>query len=125
MSRLHPKSWRRASVSINLNAISHNLRRVRDFAPKAKIMAVIKANAYGHGMLAVAEELSEADCFAVAMPEEAYALRSAGCDKPIIVLHGFADEKELVEFSRLKLSSVIHQQEQLDCLLETIAFIAD
>lgn len=115
----HSTHWRRASVTINLNAISHNLSRVRDFAPNTKIMAVIKANAYGHGMLAVAERLSDVDCFAVATPQEAYALRSSGCKKTIIVLHGFASVDELNEFSKLNLASVIHQQVQLDYLQET------
>jgi alanine racemase len=110
--------WRRARVSIDLNAISHNLNRVRDFAPNTKIMAVIKADAYGHGMLAVAEQLVDADYFAVATPQEAYALRSAGCKKTIIVLHGFSSIDELNEFSKLNLSSVIHQQTQLDYLQE-------
>lgn len=112
------KHLRRARVKINFNALSHNLNRVREFAPKCKVMAVIKANAYGHGILAVAEPLADADMFAVAMPEEAYALRAAGCDKDIIVLHGFCNGAELEEFSRLKLSTVIHQQSQLDCLQE-------
>ncbi len=110
--------WRRARVKINLNALSQNLRTVREFAPECKVMAVIKANAYGHGLLAVAEQLADADMFAVAMPEEAYALRAAGCNKDIIVLHGFCNAAELEEFSRLNLSAVIHQQTQLDCLLE-------
>lgn len=118
MNRPCSKSWRRASVSIDLNAISHNLSRVRDFAPKTKIMAVIKANAYGHGMQAVAEQLADADSFAVATSQEAYALRSAGCEKTIIVLHGFTNADELKAFSTLNLSSVVHQQAQLNYLRE-------
>jgi len=114
----HSAPWRRANVTIDLNAISHNLGRVRDFAPNTKIMPVIKADAYGHGMLAVAEKLGDADCFAVATSQEAYALRSAGCEKSIIVLHGFTNADELKAFSTLNLSSVIHQQAQLDCLQE-------
>lgn len=113
------KHWRRAGISINLNALSHNLSKVREYSPGSQVMAVIKANAYGHGMLSVAEQLDGADMFAVAMPEEAYALREAGCTKPIVVLHGFRDSAELEQFSRLKLSSVIHQQGQLTLLLET------
>ena len=81
-------------------------------------MPVIKANAYGHGMLAVAEQLSDADMFAVAMPEEAFALREAGCDKPILVLHGFSDTAELEKISLLNISTVVHQQDQLQSLLQ-------
>ena len=111
-------SWRRARVTLNRQALSHNLRKVREYAPNSQIMAVIKANAYGHGMLAVAEQLVDADMFAVAMPAEAYALRDAGCVKPIIVLHGFCNAGELERFSELKLSSVVHQLAQLQILLE-------
>jgi alanine racemase len=81
-------------------------------------MPVIKANAYGHGMLAVAEQLEDADMFAVAMPGEACALRAAGCNKYILVLHGFSDFIELEQFSRLNIATVVHCQSQLDCLLE-------
>jgi alanine racemase len=118
MTELASKHWRRARVKINLNALSHNLKKVTQFAAGSKVMAVIKANAYGHGLLTVAEQLADADMFAVAMPEEAYALRAAGCNKDIIVLHGFCNITELEKFSSLNLSTVIHQQAQLDCLLE-------
>ena len=57
---------------INLTALKHNLERVRQAAPNAKIMAVIKANGYGHGMLQVAEALSGVDAFALARLHEAY-----------------------------------------------------
>lgn len=108
--------WRRAMVTINKDAIAHNLNRVRKFAPNSRVMAVIKADAYGHGMLAVAEQLTDAELFAVAMPEEAYALRASGCTKPVIVLHGFGNLAELEQFSLLNISTVVHQRAQLDIL---------
>ena len=108
---------RRATVSINLEALSANLSKVREYAPTSQVMAVIKANGYGHGMLAVARQLEDADYFAVAMPEEAFALRADGCSKPILVLHGFHDKDELLKFSRQNISTVIHQSEQLEMLL--------
>ncbi|HHJ35646.1 MAG TPA: alanine racemase, partial [Gammaproteobacteria bacterium] len=110
-------NWRRASITIKLAALSNNLKKVREFAPGCQVMAVIKANAYGHGMLEVARQLVDADLLAVAMPEEAYALRADGCTKPIVVLHGFRDAAELARFSELALSTVIHQPEQLLILL--------
>jgi alanine racemase len=113
------KHLRRARLEINLDALSHNLNKAREYAPGCSVMAVIKANAYGHGMLAVAEQLADADMLAVAMPQEAYALREAGSAKDIIVLHGFCNAVELAEFSRLKLSSVIHQQAQIDSLMDS------
>lgn len=118
MSDPSPGNWRRASVRINLSALSHNLQKVREYAPGSKVMPVIKANAYGHGMLDAARQLADADMFAVAMPEEAAVLRGSGCDKAILVLHGFSDIAELKAFSRLNISTVIHQQSQLECLLE-------
>ncbi len=111
------RHWRRATVKIKVNALSSNLSKVREFAPGCQVMAVIKANAYGHGMLMAAQQLVDADLFAVAMPEEAYALRTDGCSKPILVFHGFCDVTELEQFSKLKLSTVVHQRTQLDLLL--------
>ena len=111
--------WRRARVLINSDALINNLDRVRDYSPKSRVMAVIKANAYGHGMLAAATSLDSADMFAVAMPEEAFALRACGCTKPLLVLHGFSHVEELHKFSALKISTVIHQSQQLDELLES------
>jgi len=112
------KYWRRASVSINENTLAHNLNKVREYAPHTQVMAVIKANAYGHGMLQTALQLEAADIFAVAMPSEAYALRENGCTKPIVVLHGFCDKEELKAFSALNLATVINQQSQLKLLLK-------
>jgi alanine racemase len=111
--------WRRARMIINPGALSNNLRRVREYSPDSKVMAVIKANAYGHGMLLAAEQLDEADMFAVAMPEEAFALRDSGCTKPVLVLHGFSNVDELEKFSALHISTVIHQQQQLEQLTES------
>lgn len=119
MSGQRLNHWRRANITINSAALSHNLKRVRAFAPNSKIMAVIKADAYGHGMLAVARHLAEAELLAVAMPEEAYALRASGCTRPIIVLHGFSDQSELQKFSELNISTVIHQRAQLECLQQS------
>lgn len=119
MSGQRLNHWRRANITINSAALSHNLKRVRTFAPNSKVMAVIKADAYGHGMLAVARHLADAELLAVAMPEEAYALRASGCTQPIIVLHGFSHQNELQKFSALNLSTVIHQQAQLECLQQS------
>jgi alanine racemase len=111
--------WRRARVLINTDALINNLDRVRNHSPKSRVMAVIKANAYGHGMLAAATVLDSADMFAVAMPEEAFALRASGCTKPLLVLHGSSHVDQLHKFAALKISTVIHQSQQLDELLES------
>jgi alanine racemase len=93
--------WRRARVLINTDALINNLDRVRNYSPKSRVMAVIKANAYGHGMLAAATVLDSADMFAVAMPEEAFALRASGCTKPLLVLHGSSHVDQLHKFAAL------------------------
>jgi alanine racemase len=118
MTERRSSHWRRASVTLNANALSNNLRRVRALSPDSLIMAVIKADAYGHGMLAAAAQLDEAELFAVAMPDEAFALRESGCIKPVLVLHGFCNIEELNHFSAQKLSTVVHQSHQLKELLE-------
>jgi len=111
--------WRRARIRLNPGALAHNLNRAQEFSPNSQVMAVIKANAYGHGMLAAAEQLVSADMFAVAMPQEAFALRAAGCTKPLLVLHGFSSISELEKFSDLKISTVLHQSQQINQLLKS------
>jgi len=59
-----------ASIEIDGGALRHNLGRVREYAPSSRVMAVIKANAYGHGVFTAVEHLDQADAFAVAMPRK-------------------------------------------------------
>ena len=75
-----------ATAEINLNALCDNFDRVRQIAPESKILAVLKANAYGHGLVEIAEQLKSADAFGVARIEEALALRTGGVVKPIVLL---------------------------------------
>ncbi|MDT8282174.1 MAG: alanine racemase [Gammaproteobacteria bacterium] len=116
--KLVGQQWRNARVIINLDALSHNLTKVKEYAPHSQVMAVIKANAYGHGMLAVAAQLEQADMFAVAMPEEAFVLRADGCTKPILVLHGFNTVNDLEKFTSLGISTVVRHRKQLTILQE-------
>jgi len=118
MSAPGSSHWRRARVTLNSNALASNLSRVQALSPDSQVMAVIKANAYGHGMLAAAAQLDAADMFAVAMAEEAFALRASGCTKPLLVLHGFSNPRELEQFSAQNISTVVHQSQQLSQLLE-------
>lgn len=107
---------RSARVEIDSSALQHNLARVKSFAPNSRVMAVIKANAYGHGLLTAAQALSAADAFALAMPSEAVALRDAGIQHPLIVFHGFSSLAELTLLAEKKLQPVIHQAWQLELL---------
>jgi alanine racemase len=110
-----------AYAELNLLAFKHNLQRVRVYAPQSRIMAVIKANGYGHGLVRVARALSGVDAFAVARVSEGIALRQAGIRQRIIVLQGFFRSEELVLHARHDLEPVIHSVFQVD-LIESAAF---
>ncbi len=105
-----------AYVTLNKQALQHNLLRVRTLAPEARVMAVIKANAYGHGLLRTAQCLHGVDAFAVARIDEAIALREQGIQCPVTVLAGFADAEELNICITYCLQAVIHCRQQLDLL---------
>lgn len=110
---------RAVKISVDLQALQHNFRQVKKQAPESKVMPVIKANAYGHGMLKVAEALHEADGFAVAQLSEAIYLREAGINKPICVFQGFSNAAELKQFSLFNLRPAISQLWQIDLLEST------
>ena len=74
---------------IDLAAVKHNLNQVRLLAPKAKVLAMVKADAYGHGSVKVAQALADADGFGVACIEEALVLRAAGIKNKIVLAEGF------------------------------------
>lgn len=93
-----------------------NLARIREIAPHSRVMAVVKANAYGHGLVSTALCLADADAFAVARLEEALALRAAGVRKPIVLLEGVFNAEQLVEAARQSLDIVVHEREQLALL---------
>jgi alanine racemase len=103
-------------VHIDTNALKHNLKRVRELAPKSKIMAMVKANAYGHGLAKVAQALSDVDAFGVACVEEAAIIRKIGLDNPIILMSGFLDPNDLAEIVKLNCEIVIHNFAQVETL---------
>lgn len=102
-----------AYAKLNLDAIQHNLAVVRRHAPDAKVMAVIKANAYGHGMLRVAKQLDNVDGFAVARVDEGVKLRKAGITQRIAVMEGFTCEEELDQLVSHGLDALVHSYSQL------------
>ncbi|MDP2784870.1 MAG: alanine racemase [Sulfurimicrobium sp.] len=104
-------------ATIHLSALRHNLDVARRHAAHSHILAVIKANGYGHGMLRVARALAAADGFAVLTVQEAIALREAGFTQEILLLEGFFTPDELPLLVQHRLSSVVHAQWQLDALL--------
>ncbi len=82
-----------ATVVVNRRALRHNLQRLRELAPASRLVAVVKANAYGHGLLETARTLPDADAFGVARLEEALLLRAGGITQPILLLEGFSMPK--------------------------------
>lgn len=112
----HASQARTASIKIDGDALRHNLSRVKSFAPESRVMAVIKANAYGHGMLQAAEYLSEADAFALATPGEAVRLRQAGINKPLVVLQGFSDADELTTLADQEIQPAVINEHQIELL---------
>jgi alanine racemase len=109
-----------ARALIRLGALRHNLKIIRESAPGDHVMAVVKANAYGHGMVRVAEALVDVDSLAVARIGEALSLRAAGIRSPIVILEGALDVEELDTAVRSGFEVVVHCHEQLD-LLESLS----
>jgi alanine racemase len=104
------------SVTIDTGALRHNLEVIRRFAPKSRVMAVIKANAYGHGLVTAARALDSADAFAVARLGEALTLREAGIKTRIVLLEGVLDREQLDAAAAADLELVVHSPEQLKLL---------
>ena len=100
---------------IDLSALKNNLRVARRLA-SSRIMAVVKANAYGHGLLRAAEALDEAEGFALLDVRDAIALREAGFRQTILLLEGFFTADELPLLAEYEISSVIHSPQQLAML---------
>jgi alanine racemase len=108
---------RPAIAHIRLDAFRHNYRVAKQLHG-GKSLAVIKANAYGHGAVQCAQAIAnEADGFAVACLEEALQLRNAGIKNPILLLEGFFEAAELPEIVANELWIVIHAEWQIDILL--------
>lgn len=103
-------------ATIDAGALRHNLATVRRLAPASRILAVVKANAYGHGSVQVAKALSTADGFGVARLIEALPLREAGIIHRIILLEGVFAMEELHIAAREQLELVVHSFEQIEML---------
>jgi alanine racemase len=107
---------RSATATIHLEALRANLARVRSLAGDAKVMAVVKADAYGHGLERCARSLAGADAFGVASIADGLRLRAAGHRQRVVVLSGPDAASDLAEMRRLQLEAVIHHESQLAML---------
>lgn len=105
------------TAEINLKALVHNVQTIRGMVPNSKIVAVVKANAYGHGLYTVADTLDAyVDALAVARIDEALSLRERGVKKPIILLEGFFENSDVRLISEYKLHTAVHDIEQVEAI---------
>lgn len=106
-------------ADIDLDALRHNYRLARNLAPNSQALAVLKADAYGHGVLRCAKALNDlAPAFGVACIEEAETLRQGGITQPIVLLEGIFEREELARVDELGLWLTVHSDWQVDALLE-------
>lgn len=116
---LKPCCQRMKSVTavINHQALIANLDKIKSLVPNSKIVAVVKANAYGHGLINVAQNIEpKVDAFAVARLPEAMELRSAGITKPVILLEGFLNAEDVIVIAEQGFYTAVHDQEQIDAI---------
>jgi len=107
---------RATTATIHADALRHNLAQVRALAPHSKVMAVVKADGYGHGLERVAHALEGADAFGVAALSDAERLRAAGLSQRIVLLSGFDEPADLAQLRRLGVDTVVHHESQLAML---------
>jgi alanine racemase len=103
---------------IHVDALAHNLARARRMAPDARVWAVVKANAYGHGIERVFDGLRGADGFALLDLAEAQRLRALGWRGPVLLLEGCFEPRDLELCSRLDLWHTVHHEAQIDWLAQ-------
>jgi len=104
------------SAVISRRAVQHNFSLIKLLAPHSKVIAILKANAYGHGLLEMANTLPDSDAIGVARLEEALALRAGGITKPILLLEGFFNPSDIPVLITNNLHTVVHSLEQVACL---------
>lgn len=107
------------TATIHSDALRHNLAAMRARAPGRRLMAMVKADGYGHGLETVAHALRDADAFGVAAIEDAARLRSAGFAHPVLVLSGFDSAADLELLRALRADAIVHHDAQLQLLEQT------
>ncbi len=111
---------RQTYIQIHLSALQHNLTCVKNFAKKSKVLAMVKANAYGHGAVECLPALSQADALGVACLTEAIPLQTAGWQKPIVLMEGAFSLAEWQYAYQHQMQCVIHHQTQVEWALSDI-----
>ncbi|MDF0534764.1 alanine racemase [Shewanella yunxiaonensis] len=108
------KPFPRAEISSQ--ALKHNLTRLREVAPHSKVIAVVKANGYGHGLLNVANSVPDADGFGLARLEEALEMRAGGVNAKLLLLEGFFRQEDLSLLVQHNIDTAVHHEFQLQML---------
>lgn len=103
-------------VFVDQASLRHNFAIVKQLAPKSKIMSVVKANGYGHGLINVAQGLSESDGFAVLNLNEAIDLREHGFEQDILLLEGAFESYEISIAAKMRFNLVVHNLHQLQMI---------
>ncbi|MGZ0788071.1 alanine racemase, partial [Pseudomonas saponiphila] len=107
-------------AEISSSALQTNLAALRQQAPASRVMAVVKANGYGHGLLNVANCLVSADGFGLARLDEALELRSGGVTARLLLLEGFFRATDLPLLVGHDIDTVVHHCSQLEMLEQTV-----
>lgn len=101
---------------INQASLRHNLAAVKKLAPKSKVMSVVKANGYGHGLINVAQGLNESEGFAVLSLNDAIDLREHGFEQEILLLEGAFEPYEVSIAAKMQFNLVVHNFYQLEMI---------
>jgi alanine racemase len=106
-----------ARAEVDLDAVRSNLKVVRAICPRSRILAMVKADAYGHGLLQVAQALEAADGFAVARLQEALRLRNNGIQQRVLLLGTLLDEQDLACCSDQNIDVTVHDRDSVEAVL--------
>lgn len=104
------------TATIHTEAIRHNLAVMRACAPGSRVMAMVKADGYGHGLEAVVDALRHADAFGVATLDDAQRIRVLGLTQPVLVLSGFDSLPDLEQLRQLDADGLVHHMAQVEML---------
>jgi alanine racemase len=107
---------RPAQITIDVGALQNNLQQVRLMAPGASVLAMVKSNAYGHGIERIALALPNVEAFGVASLEEGINLRDAGIKTPVVLMEGLFSEAELKEALAQNFTLIVHHVDQVEML---------
>ncbi|MCG9510472.1 alanine racemase [Acinetobacter pittii] len=109
---------RQATVYIDRNALQYNLNRVKQLAKNSKIVSMVKANAYGHGIKDCLAALNASDAFGVACLQEGLEIRELGFQQPVTLIEGVFSEDEMPIAIEQQFECVIHHQQQFEWLIK-------